>query len=185
CGGAALLLAEEERPGTFSGLYCYEPIVPPTPGPMTPAPDNPLALAARRRRSTFEDRQAAFDNYSAKAPLGVIDPEVLWDYVEYGLADTPDGKVTLKCRREIEAAVYENAYSHGAYDRLALIHIPVTVAAGSDTEETTGSMARTAAAKLGRGPGEILAGLGHFGPLQDPARVAVSVLSALAPNTPG
>lgn len=185
CGGAALLLAEEERPGTFSGLYCYEPIVPPPPDPATSAAYNPMAVAARRRRSTFEDRQTAFDNYSAKAPLAAIDPEVLWDYVEYGLIDTPDGTVTLKCRREVEAAVYENAYSHGAYDRLGLIHIPVTVASGGDTEATTGYMALAAAAKLGQGPGEILAGLGHFGPLQDPTRVAASVLSALVPATPG
>jgi len=68
-GGAALLLAEEARPGTFASLYCYEPVVPlvedrpasPTPGlaptpaaaasepvapePMAPKPAAPEAVA--------------------------------------------------------------------------------------------------------------------------------------------
>ena len=35
-GGAALLLAEQARPGTCSGLWIYEPIAPP-PGALAPA----------------------------------------------------------------------------------------------------------------------------------------------------
>ena len=182
CGGAALLLAEQERPGLFAGLYCFEPIVPE--GSPQAAGDNPLASGARRRRAEFDDRQSAFDNYSSKAPLDILDTEVLWDYVNFGLADTAQGAVTLKCRPEVEAAVYENAYSHGAFDGLGEIRIPVTVAAGADTEELTKTMAHSGAAKLGQGPLRVLPGLGHFGPLQDPARVALSVLGALGSTPP-
>ena len=44
-GGAALLLAEQARPGTFAGLWLYEPIVPPI-GAL-PAGDGDNALAER------------------------------------------------------------------------------------------------------------------------------------------
>ena len=48
CGGASVLLAEEARPGTFGGLYCFEPVVFPIDDPGGGAPmDNPLALGAR------------------------------------------------------------------------------------------------------------------------------------------
>ena len=51
-GGAALLLAEQRRPGTFAALFCYEPVVSSAPGsacsPTTE--DNPLAQGALRRR---------------------------------------------------------------------------------------------------------------------------------------
>ena len=52
CGAAALLLAEQARPGRFSSLYCFEPIVLPDDSPLPPTLDgNPLAAGALRRHA--------------------------------------------------------------------------------------------------------------------------------------
>ena len=55
-GGAALLLAEQARPGTFAGLWLYEPIVPPPGAIAALAGRQPRSpRAPRRRRPSFAD----------------------------------------------------------------------------------------------------------------------------------
>ena len=65
-GGAALLLAEQRRPGTFAALWLFEPVVFPTDG-LTGAPRaNPLAEGARRRRASFPSYETALANFASK-----------------------------------------------------------------------------------------------------------------------
>src|SRR2546423_3517641 len=78
-GGAALLLAELERPGTLRRLVAIEPIVYPAPD-GTPRPENFLAVASRKRRMVFPSPEAAAENYLSKPHLNAIDPEVMADY---------------------------------------------------------------------------------------------------------
>ena len=82
CGGAAILLAEQARPGTFASLYCFEPVVLDEPAGALPVDANPLTEGARRRRQTFPVAEDALVNFSAKPPLSGLDPEVLRIYVE-------------------------------------------------------------------------------------------------------
>src|SRR5262245_59631324 len=107
-GGAALLMAETSRPGTFAGLWLYEPIVMPRWNGVPPS--NPIAAAARRRRPSFPDRDAAYDNFAAKPPLNALDPAALRAYVDHGLRPTPaaddERAVELKCTPEVEALVF-------------------------------------------------------------------------------
>lgn len=183
CGGAALLLAEEARPGTFAALYCYEPVVFPTEPSPGPDPGNPLSAAALRRRDVFESREEAYANFASKAPLDVLDPEVLRAYVEHGFVDLPGGRVALRCRPEHEARIYANGFSHDAYPRLGRVACPVTLAWGGQSRALGRRLMEPVAARLPRARTEELAGLGHFGPLEDPARVAASVLAAFADSS--
>ena len=180
-GGAALLLAEAARPGTFRSLYCYEPIVFPA---AQPAPaegdDNPLAAGAMRRRETFPSTDAAYENYSAKPPLSVLDPAALRAYVEHGFAAQPDGTVRLKCRGANEAQVYRMGSAHGAYARLPEIRCPVTVASGALTTSIPPDLARMLVEPLPAGRLEVFDDLGHFGPLEAPATVAASIAAAFS-----
>ncbi len=135
CGGAAILLAEEARPGTFASLYCFEPVVFDVADPG-PALDNPMSEAARRRRETFPSATDAFVNFSSKPPFADLDPEVLQCYVESGFEVIPpaeggDGQsIRLRCRRDDEAAIYARGPDHGAFGHLSEVTCHVTLSCG-------------------------------------------------------
>jgi len=176
CGGAALLLAEQSRPDTFAGLFCYEPVVYPGDVPLEPAfESNPLAEGALRRRQRFSDRQTALQNFSSRPPMDALDPAVLAAYVDNGFEDDPDGGIRLRCRREDEARIYAHGFSHDAYARLAAVSCPVTLACGAETDAFGPPFLELFAERLADVEQMALAGLGHFGPLQDPRRVATAV----------
>lgn len=188
-GGAALLLAEERRPGTFSQLYCFEPVVFP-PMPMEARGDdtgasgsgggNHLAEGALRRRASFPSFGDAYDNFSAKPPLDVLRADALEAYVQGGFRREEDGSVTLRCRPEDEAQVYRMGAHHDAFAHLANVAIPVTIASGRTDPFGPAAMAPAIAERLPHGRLVVFDDLGHFGPLEDPDRIADSVAAAFA-----
>ncbi len=181
CGATALVLAEQQRPGAFGALWCYEPVIFRPGDPDLIPQARALATAARRRREVFASRREALETYAAKAPLSFLAPEALAAYVEGGLEDLPDGRVRLRCRPEDEAVIYERAGSGSqpAWDRLAQVACPVTVACGELSGAFGPAHCQALAGLLPHGRSEVLAGLGHFGPLQDPVTVARAVGSDL------
>ena len=184
CGGALLLLAEQRVPDTFRSLYLFEPVVPPVDpavmvafGAEMPA-ENPLAAGARKRREVFPSRAAAYDNYASKPPLQRAAPEALRAYVDYGFDGLPDGTVRLKCRGADEAAVYNHGMRHDAYANLPAVTCPVTVACGAETDAFGPDAIAAMVERLPHGRAEVLPGLSHFGPMEDPAALAARIVSA-------
>ena len=173
-GGTALLLAEQARPGTFAGVYCFEPVL------LAADPERGaeigarLAAGARRRRDVFPSREEAARHYAARPPLAGLAPEVLDAYVAAGLEEDGAGGVRLACRPEVEARVYETAGEHDAFDRLAEVACPVVVAYGGAGEWPPG-LADALVRRLPAGRAEAVEGVGHFGPLERPGTVASSV----------
>lgn len=190
CGGALLLLGEVARPGTFRALYCFEPVIFPIDDPADAAAtadgaaDNPLAAGARRRRQEFPSLDAARANFAAKPPMATFAPDALDAYVQHGCEPVDPledgGAVRLKCRGEDEALTYENAARHGAYSHLGEVHCPVTLACGELTAAFGEGILRLDAARLPAARVEVLPGLTHFGPLEDPAALAARISSAFA-----
>lgn len=176
-GGAALLLAEQRRPGTFSALWCYEPVTfPPEVFEMPEASgSNPLAAGARARRPHFPSYEAAYDNFAAKPPMSSFDPASLRAYVEGGFRQLEDGSVTLKCLPDNEAQVYEMAHSSHAFDHLSEVGCPTVVVRGHDVGFGPSSIAERVSEALPIGCLEVHDDLGHFGPLEAPARMAESI----------
>jgi pimeloyl-ACP methyl ester carboxylesterase len=127
----------------------------------------------------FDSKQAAYDNYAGKPPFDSLDPAALRAYVEYGFAEQPDGTVRLKCEPEAEARTYDMGMHHGAFARLVEIGCPVTVACGERTDAFPEPVIRMFAERIPGGTAEVMPGLSHFGPLQDPAAVAESILRAV------
>ena len=185
CGGASLLLAEQRRPGSFSGLYLYEPVVvPDRPVPFS-LEENPLSRGARRRRETFPSTEDAFVNFSSKPPFGDLDPDVLQRYVEDGFEVVPsaeggDGReIRLRCRRDDEAEVYVHGFANGAFARLPEVHCPTTFAYGERTDAFGPEVMLSDAARTPRSAVASFPELSHFGPLERPADVAAAVTRAL------
>ncbi len=181
CGAAALLLAEEAKPGTFRSLYCYEPVVFPSDTPLDASLDgNPVSAGALRRRRSFGSREEAMANFSAKPPFDLLDPDALAAYVDHGFLADEAGALHIVCEPEDEAQVYAHGFSHSAFSRLGDIACPVTLACGSDTDAFGPDLLRMLQARLARADLDVLPGLGHLGPLQNPGLVAASVLAASA-----
>ncbi len=172
-GGAALLLAEERRPGTFAGMFLYEPIV--LPDDYQPGGANYMADMARARRSTFPSRDDAMARYASRPPLNTLRADVLAAYVDDGFVDLPDGSVRLACRPEDEARTFESE-SKLQTSRVTEVETPVAVAVGRDEEGPNparlgpGLVAALQHAELVQRPD-----LGHLGPFQDPALVAADL----------
>jgi pimeloyl-ACP methyl ester carboxylesterase len=177
-GGTAVLLAEQARPGTFRAIYCFEPIIIPVDPPLGNDTGNWLAAQARRRRDTFPTAADALRHFAAKPPLDTLAPAALRAYVEHGFEDDGAGGVRLKCRPEDEATVYETATGHDAYARLPEVTCPVTVACGGLTPGCDGTRPFASEDRLPAGRSEVVPGVGHFGPLEQPDVVATSVQEA-------
>jgi pimeloyl-ACP methyl ester carboxylesterase len=173
-GGAAMLLAEQARPGTFAALYCFEPTVVAVDPPLGRDVDNWLAVGARRRRERFASRREAYTNYASKAPFSGVTPDALHAYVDHGFADVPGG-VQLKCRGEHEALVHEMASAHDGFAHLDEVRCPVMLAYGEETEAFGPALIKVMAARIPAVSVEVVAGLGHLGPLEGPEAVGQSV----------
>jgi len=178
-GGAAVLDAEARRPGTFRALYCYEPIVWPSPPP--PGSRDRLVEGARRRRDLFSSRHEARANFAAKRPFSGFASAALDAYLACGFEETDgDGSVRLRCRREWEAAIYRQGLGHDGFSRLGSVTCPVVVAAGDRWEAFGPEVTAGQVAALPQARSETFPGLGHLGPMEDPPAVARSVARAFA-----
>ncbi len=172
-GGACIALGELAQPGTFRAAWLFEPILfPHREEADEPTESNALAEGARKRREQFESRAAALARYASRPPLGTFHPDTLADYVDHGFADNASGGVTLKCRGETEAGVFESA-TRGALAELGAISMPVHVAHGDGGLPAL--LAPLVAEAIPDAELDHMHGLSHFGPLEDPARVAASI----------
>lgn len=175
-GGASLLTAELQRPGTLSAIWAFEPIVFPAEW-MTNPGHNPMAEAARRRRPGFASRSEALHRYASRPPLGRFRADVLHDYVDRGFRELEDGTVTLACRPEQEAKAFD-AVDKTSIEELIAVGIPVRVARGGRMPEAGPAMIAGPISEALPG-GELVTfdHLSHFGPFEDPDSVAEDALA--------
>lgn len=178
-GGAAMLDAEARRPGTFSALWCYEPIVWPEVTDQLIASRKPLISGALKRRDHFGSREEAYDNFSSKPPLESLDARALRAYVDCGFSAVPDG-VRLKCPPFVEAAIYRKGLVHDGFSRLDRVRCPVTVGRGDLSLAVEAQVAQAQVEELPHATLVTFPDLGHFGPLEGLATVAEAVAAGLA-----
>ena len=173
-GASALLLAEVRRPGSFSSLYCYEPIVVNeevrSKGPALTYPER-----ARKRRSRFSTRAEALSQYQQRSAFSHFDPQVLQAYVEYGFQPN-DGAVELSCAPQFEARFYEQCYASDVLSPGQVINCPVTIAVGELSQDIGRACVPVLQHLLPQARLVELAGLGHLGPLENPELVAGSII---------
>ncbi len=178
-GAASLLLAELLAPGTFRALVLVEPIV--SPGPYARM-ENPLVEAALKRRTAFDSRSAALDNFAGKPAFSGWQRRALEAYVHGGLA--PDAKQwRLKCPPQAEAEMYRGATAHGGWERLGEIGSDITLIAGEHSDTHPGEFLQRTADQLGGGHVVVVPGTSHFVPMEQPELIAMYLARYLVPES--
>jgi pimeloyl-ACP methyl ester carboxylesterase len=183
-GGAALLLAEESRPGTFSQIWAWEPIM------SVPGSDDrarrgaELARRARQRRADFASIDEARAHFQGRQMFAEFAPASLEAFLDGGLVPNDEGGYRLACDPEVEARIYESAAAHSAWDGLARVHCPTRLLGGELSPAVPPDELAMVAAQLPalgheakalgpeRAPAVVVPLLGHFGPFQRPAEIA-------------
>jgi len=174
-GGAATLLAEKSRPGVIEAAWLYEPIIFP---PSVMPRNSMMSQAASKRRREFDSKADALLRYAGRPPLGTLRADALANYVEHGFHDTADGKVTLACAPEHEAATFDNAGV--SVDAVRELTVRATIACGKPEEgPNPAEFAHPTAEALPNGELREYLGLTHFGPMQDPNRIAADAIEFL------
>ena len=174
-GGASSLIAELRHPGTFGRMALYEPIV--TPPPWDP--NTASFEATLRRRFQFDSVEAAIERFASKPPWSTVPPVALEAYVVWGTKPNPEGPgIVLRCDPRHEANNYRAGVSHDTWDDLGGIDRPALVMSGSAAG--AGEYAPGVAERLANAEHRRFDGLTHFGPMQDPGRVAAVVRDFLA-----
>jgi pimeloyl-ACP methyl ester carboxylesterase len=170
-GGAGLVMAALREPELFAALILFEPIIFPPESRARAGEANPLAEITRRRRRTFIDFDAARANFATKPPLNSLHPDALDAYVRYGFTRGDNG-VHIKCDPEFEAQTYEMGAMHDTWQRLGEMKVTTRVIAGAHADMSPAAIAPRVAELLGNAQFIEWRDLGHFGPLEDPARFA-------------
>jgi pimeloyl-ACP methyl ester carboxylesterase len=168
-GAAALVMAELLRPGAFSALLLVEPII--FPPPYFRAVENPMSAAALRRRGAYPSPEAARVAFHGRGAFRGWTDEALSLYVAHALGER-DGAWALKCPPEMEAEFYRGATAHGVWERLGEVGCPVVLVAGAESDSHPPELNRAMQARFAGARLEVVAGAGHFVPMQQPGALA-------------
>ena len=130
-GGSSFLMAASQRPDLFERLVLVDPITHPPLSPESEAfrkeNSGKLAEGARKRVHVFESRAAARERWEGKDFFADWDPRALELYLAEGLEDRADGRVELKCRGDVEAAIFDAGRSFDAWSAAGRVKTPVLI----------------------------------------------------------
>jgi lipase len=192
-GASACLSAYLQNPKLFSALILFEPVVYIPDWRKIPGPHH-LSVLAQKRRRFFQSEEEALTNFSSKLPMKLFHSEVLRDYVVHGLCPSSDvrdqedcfvtsplpessKKLTLRCKPEFEASVYDAASRHLLYEKLNEVSIPVLIISGRVESRQISEITETITDRIPKGKYELWNDASHFGPLEMPHRLADSIRS--------
>ncbi len=184
-GGTVSLLAAAALPGAVKGLVLLDPVIMPrlvalyAQAPWTSGAlwkKMPIAQAASRRRSVFDDREAVVAAYTGRGAFKTWPETMLADYVDGGFVDRDDGKVELACAPAWEASNY-SAQGHDPWRAIRKVMGPVRI-----LKAERGSTCRVSDGFARRGRDvtvETVAGTSHFLPMERPdlARDAIFAMA--------
>jgi pimeloyl-ACP methyl ester carboxylesterase len=180
-GGALSLKCAVEHPGLFRALVLLDPITLPPLGwflwrGMGRLGINPMAKAARTRRSTWPSHDDALLHLRGRGIFRGWTEEALRDFVDHAMG-ARDGQWVLRCPPELEAQIYEHPI--WCWPLFRKVQVPVLFLYGAQSYPffpTTARRARRRHPKLeiGTVPGA------HCFMLQHPDEAAARVREWLA-----
>jgi pimeloyl-ACP methyl ester carboxylesterase len=181
-GGFAVLETERRRPGTFAGLFLYEPVVMAFSdlgnASARVQQDNHMATIAERRRPVFASWEAAVENFSVKGPFARADADLVASYVYWGFIEQPDGTIRLKCEPANEAGIFRNSITD-LFDHVGPLQCPTTFAVSEFTEPIFEDSGPQLAKSMPNGRLLRLPGRTHFGMFENIAEMANIMSNAL------
>jgi pimeloyl-ACP methyl ester carboxylesterase len=175
-GASALLLAEQARPGTLGAIWAWEPIMA-VPGDNLRHVRGPeLAARARRRRRHFSSIEEARDHFAGRGLFSDFSAEALEGYLQGGLRPAAGAGLTLSCRPQDEAAIYEGGGAHDAWAALAGLRCPLRLVGGGASPAVPPPELARIRAEVPGSEVQVYPGLGHFGPFQQPTVAADDIV---------
>ena len=186
-GAVTSLIAAADDPGLFAAVVAIDPVL------ITGARAAVWGLAkraglggrlglvrgARTRREIWPDLATVRTAYAAKRIFRSWRPQVLEDYVEAGFEELAEGGVRLRYPRRWEARVFEVA-PHDVWPRLRGLATPVLFVKGERSDTFLGAACERALREVPGARVEVVAGAGHFLPMEQPERLAEVILDYLA-----
>ncbi len=141
-GAVATMKVAYQHPELFRALVLIEPvflepqilnILAANPGVFA---EQPLVTRALKRRTTWPDRQTAFDHYRAKSVFDRWSDEALWYYVKEGFVETEEDDLALAFSREWEAKIYSSLPLR-VWEELPHVPQPTLAIRGAESDTLT------------------------------------------------
>lgn len=170
-GGATCLGAAAREPERVRSLVLFDPVIAPRQTLVRAeaggSPHSGLIDGARRRRSEFPSRAAAFNAYRPRSAFAGWPDDMLADYIADGFKDQTDGQVRLACAPAWEASTFA-AQANDPWSDFSASRCPIDIlrAQHDSTCRTDADVAQLTAD--GRVRVETVGGTGHFLPMQRP-----------------
>lgn len=174
-GATAVTMANLLTPGLLPSLVLIEPVV----FPRGTGDDAGLARQARQRRSIFPDLDEARRHFAGRGMFARWRHDALDGYLRGGLRRV-DGGWELACPPQLESQFYEFGMSHGVWERLGEMTVPVRLLVGEESTFNVGSFAVDQAAAYGADL-TMVPNADHFVPMGQPAAVVDAVAVAVGP----
>ncbi|OZJ06662.1 hypothetical protein BZG36_00447 [Bifiguratus adelaidae] len=99
-GATSLLVAGISQPHSFTALIAIDPVL----AKETVKQDPPIAALALKRRDRWPSRVEAKESFLKRPYYQRWDPRQVDIYAEFGLLESPNGSVMLKCPKDQEYA---------------------------------------------------------------------------------
>lgn len=186
-GAVTSLIAAADDPGLFAAVVAIDPVLITGARAVGWGLAKRLGLAgqlglvrgARARREVWPDRRTARRAYASKRVFRSWRPEVLDDYVAAGFGELAEGGVRLRYPKLWEARIFEVA-PHDVWPRLRGLATPVLFVKGERSDTFLGAACERALREVPGARVEVVAGAGHFLPMEQPERLAGVILDYLA-----
>jgi len=182
-GGTTTAGAAAERPDLFTAVTLLDPILFPREALGKSIAENPVALAARKRRSVWNGTEEAFASYRGRGPFAKWRDDVLRLYVEQGF-EPIEGGVRLKCPPDVEAQVFGMELRFDPWTALERLDRPALVLRGADSTAFSANDAAEALRRLRFGELRTIEGATHTFPMEVPDVAATAILDFTAARLP-
>jgi pimeloyl-ACP methyl ester carboxylesterase len=182
-GATTLAGVASQRPDLFERIVLLDMILFPREFRGLSEAENPMAVAARKRREHWRSREAIFQSYRPRAPFDTWREECLRLYIDHGTELGDDGSAQLKCPGRIEAQVFGMASTFDAWEVLERVTVPTLLVRGERSETLSERDAAQALGRVRLGRLLTMKATTHFIPMEEPEAV-VAAIEEFAAYTP-